>query len=188
VWSGFSWCRRRARQIVCYGFVNPLVAVARPRDDVAPPLMRNFVIRNQLGEVFLAGGGESCALLGFGRQEGIGGNVEQAGPALPEGSRNRRDVEVMEGKGTAECFRKNGSRNRFLCQVASRASAGLGEGVGGSTKRPVAAEPNRTGGRGMRRRLERTGASANLPRVPGQKVAHAGVQFAAADRKWCTGS
>src|SRR6266403_4809479 len=68
--------------------------------------MRNFVIRNQLGEVFLAGGGQPSALLGFGRQEGIGGNVEQAGPALPEGSRNRRDVEVMERKGTAEGFVK----------------------------------------------------------------------------------
>ncbi len=86
--------------------------------------MRNFVIRNQFGVVLLSGDGESRALLGFGGQEGISGNVEQAGPALCKGSRNLRDAEVMERKRTAECFVKtNGGINLF---------AELLEGVGGA--------------------------------------------------------
>ncbi len=67
------------RQIIRDGFVNPLVAIARPCDDVAPPLMRDFMVGNQLGEMFLGGGAQPGALLGFRTQKGIGGNVEQAG-------------------------------------------------------------------------------------------------------------
>ena len=68
--------------------------------------MRDLVIGNQLAEVLLADRAQPRALLGFRRQEGIGGNVEQTGPALPKGSGNLRDAEVMEGKGTTECFVK----------------------------------------------------------------------------------
>ncbi len=70
-------------EIICDGFVNPLVAVARPGDDVAPPLVRDFVIRDQLRKVLLAGSAQPGPLLGFRTQEGISGNIEQAGPALP---------------------------------------------------------------------------------------------------------
>src|SRR5207245_9690843 len=86
--------------------VNPLVVVARPCHDVSPPLMCHFVIRNQLGVVLLSGRAQSRALLGFGRQKGVRGNIEQTGPTLPKGSGYLRDAEVVEGKGAAECFVK----------------------------------------------------------------------------------
>src|SRR5258708_20395173 len=89
-------------EIICDGFINPLIPVARPCDDITPPLVRHFVIRNQLRKVLLAGGVQPGTLLGFGTQEGIGGNIEQAGPALPEGSGNLRNAKVVEWKGPAE--------------------------------------------------------------------------------------
>ena len=55
----------KQREIISDCFVNPLVAVAFPADHVAPPLMGDFMIGNQLGEVLLARGGESGALLSF---------------------------------------------------------------------------------------------------------------------------
>src|SRR5260370_8910671 len=57
---------------------------------------------NQLRKVLLAGGAQPGTLLGFGTQEGIGGNIEQAGAALPEGSGNLRNAKVVEWKGPAE--------------------------------------------------------------------------------------
>src|SRR6266705_1268047 len=93
-------------EIICDGFVNPLVAVAGPGHDVAPPLVRDLMIGNQLRKVLLAGGAQPGTLLGFGTQEGIGGNIEQAGPALPEGSGNLRDAKVVKWKRPAEYFIK----------------------------------------------------------------------------------
>jgi len=36
----------KEREILRDGFINPLVAVAGPANDVAPPLMGHFVVRN----------------------------------------------------------------------------------------------------------------------------------------------
>src|SRR6266478_805050 len=96
----------KQREILRDGFINPLVAVAGPANDVAPPLMSHFVVRNQFGEVFLPGRTESGALLRFGGQEGIRGNVKQAGPALRKSPRNLRDAQDTEGERAAERFVK----------------------------------------------------------------------------------
>src|SRR5260370_20579430 len=90
--------------------------------------MRDFMVGNQLGEMFLGGGAQPGALLGFRTQEGIGGNVEQAGPALPEGSGNLRDAEVMERKGTAECFVKTDRGIDLFAKLLERIGRGGGHG------------------------------------------------------------
>src|SRR5206468_7081479 len=109
----------------------------RPCHNVSPPLMGHFVVRNQLGVVLLPGRAQSCALLGFGRQKGVRGNIEQTRPTLPEGSGYLRDAQVMKGKGAAEYFVKTdrgidlfaqlfegigwtGSRGRRRCDRMSR--------------------------------------------------------------------
>src|SRR5467141_1277073 len=93
-------------EIICDGFINPLVAVARPCDDVAPPLMCDLMVRNKFRKTLLGGGAQASTLLSFRTQKGIGGNIEQAGPTLPKGSGNLRNAEVVEWEGPAECLIK----------------------------------------------------------------------------------
>ena len=76
--------------------------------------MRYFVIRDQLSVMFLAGSTQAGALLGFRRQKGIRGDVEEAGPALPESSRNLRNAEIMKRKRAAERFVKTDRGIDFL--------------------------------------------------------------------------
>jgi len=86
------------------GFVNPLIAIAGPADDVAPPLMSDFVKRNNLGIEFLVGGVEAGAALDVGREKRKGGEVEKAGPALSESAGNLRNAEAAKGKGSGKLF------------------------------------------------------------------------------------
>ena len=94
------------RKIVGDGFVDPLVPVSVPAHDVAPPLMGDFVEGHQLGEMFLSGFGKSGALLGFCGQIGIGGEIEQPGPALAECAGDLRHAQLLEWEGSAEGFVK----------------------------------------------------------------------------------
>src|SRR5215467_13951681 len=89
---------KKQREIVGDGFVNPLIAIAGPANHVAPPLMRYFVIGNQLREMFLAGGAESRALLRLRRKKRKRGNVKKARPALSERSGNLRNAQIVKGK------------------------------------------------------------------------------------------
>ncbi len=55
-------------------------------------------------EEFLVGRVEAGTLLGFGRQERVGGDVEKSRPALPEGAWNLRDAQMTKRKGTGILF------------------------------------------------------------------------------------
>ncbi len=88
--------RKEKREIVGDGFVDPLIAIAGPSNDVAPPLVSGFVKGNDLREKFLSIGIEAGAPLGFGREERVGGDVKESGPALPKIGGICRDAEVAE--------------------------------------------------------------------------------------------
>src|ERR1043166_5734092 len=126
--GSFLAIREQERKIIREAFVDPLVAVAGPTDDIAPPLMSDFVKGNEIVEMFLAAFGEAGALLSFGRKKGISGNIEQAGPALAERTRDLGDIKVVNGEwpriGFVKRIEESMSRASFL-----RASAGLGSGI-----------------------------------------------------------
>ena len=90
--------RKEQREVVGDGFVNPLVAITGPANHITPPLMRDLMIRKQLGKVFLAGRCQSGALLRFRREKGERRNVKEAGPTLTKGSGNLRDAEIAKGE------------------------------------------------------------------------------------------
>src|SRR5271170_53919 len=102
----FSALRKEKREVVGEGLVDPLIPVAGPADNVAPPLMGDFVIRDDVSKGFLAGGGESRAILRFGGQERKCRNVKQAGPPLAESAGNLRDAQRAIRKRPAEIFVK----------------------------------------------------------------------------------
>jgi len=81
-------------------FVNPLVAIAVPAHDVAPPLMGDFMEGNQIVKVFLTTGRKAGTLLSGGREVRVRGKIEQAGPALAEGARYLRNAELTNGEWT----------------------------------------------------------------------------------------
>src|SRR5215469_13608872 len=112
--------RKEQCKIVGDGFVNPLVAIAGPAHHIAPPLMRHFVIGNQLGEMFLAAGSEAGALLGFRREEGKRGNVEQARPSLAEGSGNLRNAQIVKRKWPGEGLVEMDGRVNLLSELLQR--------------------------------------------------------------------
>src|SRR5882762_3020991 len=123
--------------------------------------MRDFVIRNQLGEVLLAGGAQPCALLGLRRQEGIGGNVQQAGPALPEVSGNRRDVKIMERKGTAESFVKTYGGIDLFAELLER----VGRAGRGRRRHDRVSRRGRTEARGREGEGIRVRSGQALPQI-----------------------
>ncbi len=90
---------KKQREIVGDGFVDPLIAITGPANDIPPPLVRSFMKGNNLAKEFLAVRVEASAPLGFGRKEGVSGNVEESRPALPEGAGNLRDPEVTKREG-----------------------------------------------------------------------------------------
>ena len=105
------------RQITGDGFIDPLIAIAGPTHDVAPPLMGHFVKGHELREMLLARGGKSRLALRFRGEIGIGREVQQTGPTLPEASRNLRDAQRVKRKRPAECFVKvNGIRD-FVAKI-----------------------------------------------------------------------
>ena len=67
--GGFSAVREEQRKIIRDGFIDPLIPVTGPAHDVAPPLMRDFMIGDDIRKCFLPGGRESGAVLRFGGQE-----------------------------------------------------------------------------------------------------------------------
>src|SRR6516165_4648128 len=92
------------------GFGNPLVAVARPADDVSPPLMGDFMDGNKVGESSLARGVQAHALLRFVRKKGKRGEIQEARPSLAKGSGDLRHAQVAKRERAAELFVKmNGS-------------------------------------------------------------------------------
>ena len=118
------------RKIAGHGFIDPLIAIAGPADDVAPPLVRDFVKGNQIVEVFLTTGGKSGALLRFRGKKRIGGKVEQPRPALAKSSGDLRDAELANRKRPGESFvESNGGIDivRQLFQRVSRSRLGHGQ-------------------------------------------------------------
>src|SRR5262249_46635384 len=93
--------------------VNPLVAVARPADNISPPLMSRFVKRDKFIEVFLPFTGQADPLLRALRQKGIGREIEQAGPALAKASGNLRDSELLERERACISFVETNGRVDF---------------------------------------------------------------------------
>src|SRR5438067_13171467 len=108
---------KEQREIVRDGLVNPLVAITRPADDVAPPLMRNFVIGDELREMLLAAGTKPGALLRFRRKKRKRGNVQESRPALAKSSWNLRDAQIVEGKWSGEGLVKMDRRIDFLSKL-----------------------------------------------------------------------
>ena len=116
----------KQREIIGDGFVDPLIAVARPSDNVSPPLVSNFVKWHELAEMFLAAAGEAGTALYIRGQKRVGGNVKEPGPALPESSGNLGDAEITKGKRAAVGFVKaDGSVDVFAELFESN------DGVGG---------------------------------------------------------
>src|SRR5580765_6395876 len=101
-----SAVREEQRKIVCDGLIDPLIPVARPTDDVAPPLVGDLMIGDDIRKRLLPCGGECGAVLRFGGQERKRGEIEQAGPGLAESAGNLRDTQSAEGERAAECFVK----------------------------------------------------------------------------------
>src|SRR5579863_9913167 len=97
---------KEQRKIVGDGLVDPLVAIGVPADDIAPPLMRDFVERYEFGEVLLSVFRESGPLLGLRGQIGIGGEIKQSGPALAEATRDLRHAQFLKRERTTERFVK----------------------------------------------------------------------------------
>ena len=79
--------------------------------------MRDFMIGNELGKVFLAGRGKAGALLRFRREEGKSRNIEEAGPSLAKGSRNLRDTQIVKRKWPGESFVKMNRKIDFLSEL-----------------------------------------------------------------------
>lgn len=117
------------------GLVDPLVAVGRPANDVAPPLMGDFVEGHEVGKKLLAGDGDTDAFLGFVGQERKGGEIEQARPALAEGAGNLRNAEILEGKRAGIDFVKADGGVDLLGQLVQRGGrawrqrGSIGDGV-----------------------------------------------------------
>ncbi len=105
-----SAVREEQRKIVCDGLIDPLIPVAGPTDDVAPPLVGDLMIRDDIRKRLLPCGRESGAVLRFRGQERKRGEIEQARPALAESARNLRDTQRAEGERAAECFVKMNGR------------------------------------------------------------------------------
>src|SRR5208337_1074321 len=118
---------KEKREIIGDGFVDPLIAVAGPANDIPPPLMSHFVKRNNLREELLAGRVEAGTLLVFGRQERVSGDVKKARPALPEGAGNLRNAEMMKRKGTGILFAEMDGGIDFTGKLL--------QGVGGTRRR-----------------------------------------------------
>ena len=108
------------RKIVGDGFVDPLVAIGIPADDVAPPLMGDFVEGYEFGEVLLSGLGKPGALLGFRRKIGIGGQIKQSGPALAERAWDLRHAQFLKWKRSAEGFVKADGGINFAAEYFQR--------------------------------------------------------------------
>src|SRR5690242_6600882 len=123
-----STVRKKQREIVGDSLVNPLVAIAGPADDVAPPLMRNFVIRNKLREMLLAAGAETSPLLRFRRKKRKRGNVQEPRPTLAEGSGNLRNAQIVKGKGAGEGLVEMDRRINLLSELL--------QGIGGTGRGP----------------------------------------------------
>src|SRR5208282_987011 len=69
VLGGLPAFREEQREVIGDGFVDPLIPVAGPSDYVAPPLMGDFMIRDNFGKRFLPRGRETSTALRFGGQE-----------------------------------------------------------------------------------------------------------------------
>jgi hypothetical protein len=67
---------KEQRQIIRDGLVDPLVAIRTPADDIAPPLMSDFVNRNEIGEMLLTDVGKSGTVLGLRGQVRVSGKVQ----------------------------------------------------------------------------------------------------------------
>src|SRR4029077_6330598 len=118
---------KKERQVVGDGFVDPLIAIGAPANNVAPPLMSHFVKGHQLREMLLPACGEPGALLRRGRKEGKRGDVKKSGPALSEGSRDLGNAELLEGKRPAVIFVETNGRVDMapqLLQYVRRAGRG----------------------------------------------------------------
>jgi hypothetical protein len=114
------------REIIGDGFVDPLIAITGPANDIAPPLVSGFVKRDDLGKEFLGIGVEAGATLSFGREEGVGGDVEESWPTLPERAGNLRDGEMTKREGARILFEEMyGGIN-----VVGQAFEGLGRAWG----------------------------------------------------------
>src|SRR5262249_46222197 len=100
----FLAVREEERKIIRDGFVDPLIAIAGPANDVAPPLMSDFVERNKFPEMLLAHFGEANALLSRGGKKRVCGKIKKPRPALAETAWNLRDTEFVEGKWSAKSF------------------------------------------------------------------------------------
>src|SRR5258707_5318128 len=111
---------KQQRQIIGDGLIDPLIAVVAPADDIAPPLVRHFVKRNELCEMLLPGVRQAGAALRGGRQERKGGKIQQAGPALPERAGDLRDAKFLEPKGSAERFVEANGRVDFAAELLER--------------------------------------------------------------------
>ena len=95
---------KKKSEIIGDGFVDPLIAIAGPADDIPPPLVSDFVKGNDSSEEFLGGGVEAGALLGFGREERVSGEVKKSRPALAEGAGDLRNAEMTKWKGAGILF------------------------------------------------------------------------------------
>ena len=128
----FLRVRKQERVVAGDSFAEPLVVITGPADDVAPPLMGDFVEGNDVSELFLAGGGQASAFLGLLGKKRKCGEIEKARPALSEGSGNLRNTEVMKGEWAGELFvEMDGGINLAskLFQSVGRARSGWSYGV-----------------------------------------------------------
>src|ERR1700739_604562 len=92
----FLRVRELQREIFGDRLINPLVLIGGPAHHVAPPLMRDFVERHDIGEKRAPRWAEARAILGFVWKEGKSGEIQKPGPALAERARNLRNVQIPE--------------------------------------------------------------------------------------------
>jgi hypothetical protein len=112
------------REIAGQSLINPLIAIAGPSDDVAPPLMGDFMKRNQIVKVFLTARGKAGELLSGCRKKRVGREIEQARPTLAKAAGNLGDTQLPGRKRTGIRLVKTNRRidvSRKLLQGSSRA-------------------------------------------------------------------
>ncbi len=99
--------------------------------------MGNFMEGDNIGEVLLAAEVKASAFLSLLRKKREGGEIEEAGPTLAEGSGNLRNVKAVEGERAAVEFVETDGRINFtskLLESVGRAGGENGNGVASGTE------------------------------------------------------
>ena len=105
------------RRVVGQRLHQPVVAVSRRRDAIAPPLVRHLVcLQHVLKEHFGRGAGRLIRVPGTDLQVRQRRKVDQAREALSEGAGNRRDRQVRQrGRSEPRSHELHG-RSHFACE------------------------------------------------------------------------